>query len=71
MKIARFIFALCAVTLLGGCVVGPSFHHVVIETGAPRPGDADYARALAARLTRERARDRATAMLPNISMPKN
>ena len=60
-----------SIFLSRGPHVGPSLHHIVIETGEPRPGDADYARALAARLTRERTRDRATATLPNISIPKN
>lgn len=72
MKIVRFIFALCIVGLLGGCLVGPSFPNIVIVTGEPSPGDADYARALAARLTRERpGAERGPAMTSTAPIPKN
>jgi hypothetical protein len=51
MKTTRLTFLFAAVALLAGCVGGPGPERLVIETGAANPGDGDYARALAARLS--------------------
>ena len=48
MKTIALVLILAAGSL-SGCTVGPIGSRVVIGTGEPQPGDADYTRAMALR----------------------
>lgn len=66
MKSARLMLGLFMAAPLTGCVAGIGSRNFLIEAGEPRPGDSDYARMLAMKLT---ARAPARTAAPRSFLP--